>query len=67
MPPNVGGDELAWTTAYVNARHKWLANHHRPIVRKTAYRTQCFKDEIKRGNWLLDKFPLIAQGVEILE
>lgn len=64
-PPGAGGNEIEWTTAYVGARHKWLANHHRPVVRKTVYRTQFFKDEIKRGNWLLDKLPLKPNGVSV--
>lgn len=63
--PGAGGNEIEWTTAYVNARHRWLANHHRPAVQKTVYRTQCFKNEIKRGNWTLDKTPIVANGVPV--
>jgi chitosanase len=66
VPPAFGGNEIEWTTAYVNARHKWLSNHPREIVRKTVYRTQCFKDEIKRGNWTLSKIPITANGVKVL-
>ncbi len=65
LPPNLGGNEIEWTTAYVNARHNWLKNHHREIVRKTIYRTQAFKDEIKRGNWLLNQTPIKANGVNV--
>lgn len=65
-PPDLGGNEIEWTTAYVNARHNWLKNHHREIVRKTIYRTQTFKDEIKRGNWTLKKTPIKANGVSVL-
>ena len=65
-PPVFGGNEIEWTTAYVNARHRWLSNHPREIVRKTVYRTQCFKDEIKRGNWTLSKLPIMANGVKVL-
>jgi chitosanase len=65
MPPNLGGNEIEWTIAYVNARHRWLQNHHREIVRKTIYRTQTFKDEIKRGNWLLMQVPVRANGVSV--
>ena len=39
--PDAGGDERAWTTAYVKARHTWLAGHPRAIIRKTQYRTRC--------------------------
>jgi chitosanase len=65
-PPILGGNEVEWTTAYVNARHKWLANHPRPIVQKTIYRTQCFKDEIGRGNWTLKTIPIKANGIKVL-
>jgi len=64
-PPNLGGNEIEWTTAYVNARHTWLKTHHREAVRKTIYRTQTFKNEIKRGNWLLNQTPIKADGVKV--
>lgn len=64
-PPSLGGDEKAWTSAYVNARHDWLASHPRPVVQKTVYRTQCFKNEIKRGNWDLTVVPIVANGVKV--
>jgi chitosanase len=63
--PASGGDEKAWTTAYVNARHRWLASHPRPPVRATVYRTQCFKREIQRGNWDLSVFPINANGTQV--
>jgi chitosanase len=63
--PNNGGNEIEWTTAYVNARHLWLTNHPREAVRKTIYRTQCFKNEIKRGNWILNVIPIIANGIKV--
>lgn len=63
--PSAGSNEIEWTTAYVDARHKWLANHPRPIVQKTVYRTQFFKNEIRRGNWTLSKLPLIVNGVKV--
>ncbi len=64
-PPSLGGDEIKWTAAYVHARHRWLASHPRQIVRKTVYRTQCFKNEIKRGNWKLEKLPIVPNGVKV--
>jgi chitosanase len=64
-PPSLGGDEKKWTTQYVNARHRWLGDHPRQIVRKTVYRTQCFKNEIRRDNWQLDKLPIVANGVKV--
>nr|HQU85299.1 chitosanase [Pyrinomonadaceae bacterium] len=63
--PISGGNEIEWTTAYVNARHKWLSTHPRPAVQKTIYRTQCFKDEIKRGNWSLGVLPINANGTKV--
>jgi chitosanase len=64
-PPSLGGNEIEWTTAYVEARHVWLATHHREAVRKTIYRTQCFKDEISKGNWTLGSLPVTANGVKV--
>ncbi len=64
-PPSLGGSEKAWTTAYVNARHKWLSTHHREIVRRTIYRTACFKQQIQKGNWNLSQVPIIANGVKV--
>ncbi len=64
-PPSAGGNEKAWTKAYVNARHKWLGSHHRPPVRNTIYRTQCFKNEIQRGNWDLSQLPINANGIRV--
>jgi chitosanase len=65
VPPNMGGDERAWTAAYVTARHAWLANHSRPIVRRTIYRTECFTREIGRGNWDLSALPVNANGTDV--
>ncbi len=64
-PPILGGNEMDWLTAYVDARHTWLSQHPREAVRKTIYRTQCFKDEIKRGNWNLGKLPILANGIKV--
>lgn len=64
-PPILGGNEIEWTNAYVEARHVWLATHSREAVRKTIYRTQCFKDEIAKGNWTLNSLPIKANGVKV--
>ncbi len=64
-PPSDGGDEKAWVTAYVNARHKWLGEHKRPAVRGTTYRTKCFKAEIARGDWDLSQVPINANGTNV--
>lgn len=64
-PPAAGGNEKAWTSAYVNARHRWLASHPREAVRETTYRTQCFKREVQRGNWDLTQMPVNANGTQV--
>jgi chitosanase len=65
LPPDLGGNEIEWTTAYVIARHTWLANHSREDVRKTTYRTQTLINEIGRGNWMLNDLPISANGVKV--
>jgi len=64
MTPLNGGEEKAWITAYVNTRHEWLATHGNRLLRKTIYRTQCFKDQINQSNWSFT-LPIIAHGVKI--
>ncbi len=51
--------------AYVDTRHRWLANHGNLLLRKTIiYRTQCFKDQIDNDNWDLSK-PLTVIGMKV--
>jgi chitosanase len=64
-PPARGGDEKAWIKAYTNARHDWLGGHSNRILRNTVYRTQCFLNEMERGNWDLDMLPIPANGTAI--
>jgi hypothetical protein len=64
-PPARGGDEKRWIDQYVEARHQWLATHSRQILRRTIYRTRCFKSEIARGNWDLDSLPIMANGTPV--
>lgn len=64
MTPLNGGLEKAWTTAYVNTRHAWLANHGNRLLQKTIYRTQCFKDQIEVNNWGFEH-PIMANGVRV--
>jgi len=61
-PPARGGNERIWIEQYVKARHNWLANHSNKLLRKTVYRTNCFKEQIKNNNWQLDK-SVNANGV----
>src|SRR6185436_7892027 len=53
-----GNASRAWVTAYVRARHRFLAHPARAIVRRTIYRTECFAREIERGNWHLQTLPI---------
>ncbi|HLP35954.1 chitosanase [Lacibacter sp.] len=62
--PKNAGDEKTWIKQYVHARHNWLANHKRAILRKTIYRTQCFKTNIAKDNW--DLLQVIhANGIQV--
>lgn len=64
-PPAKGGDEKKWITSYVDIRHQWLKYHNNPIVQRTIYRTQCFKDQIAEDNWMFEKLPVMANGVGV--
>jgi chitosanase len=64
-PPVKGGDEKRWTYSYVDARHQWLKYNPKPLLQKTIYRTQCFKDQMAADNWNLDKLPIKANGVPV--
>lgn len=62
-PPAKGGSERNWIEQYVNTRHNWLATHSsRPILRKTIYRTNCFKEQMRNNNWDLTQ-PINANGI----
>jgi len=60
--PASGGNEKEWITRYVDVRHQWLKYHSNEILRRTTYRTQCFKDQIAAENWMLTQ-PVTANGV----
>jgi chitosanase len=63
--PSAGGDERVWIRQYVDVRHQWLLNHHRPAVRTSSYRTRDLAKEIARGNWNFTQLPIMAHGVPI--
>jgi chitosanase len=63
--PANGGDENTWITQYVDVRQDWLANHSNELLRKTVYRTKCFKREMDRQNWDLMQLPIDAHGVNV--
>ena len=64
-PPAKGGDERAWVRSYVEARHNWLSNHSNKLLRNTVYRTQSFRDQIAKDNWMLDRLPINMNGVAV--
>lgn len=59
VPPARGGDERAWTAAYVRARRAWLAGYssgnagHDEAVHRSVYRMDWFQAVIAAGNWRL--------------
>ena len=65
VPPIKGGNEKAWVRSYVEARHNWLSNHSNKLLRNTVYRTQCFRSEIARENWALERLPIHINGVAV--
>ena len=44
--PSNGGDEKAWSQAYIKARRAWLLANPNPIVKKTIYRMDAFQQII---------------------
>lgn len=64
-PPSAGGDEKAWTAAYVAARNHWLKTNKDKLLRNTKYRTFCFQCEIDRDNWDLSQIPVRAHDVDV--
>lgn len=64
-PPAAGGQEQDWIRAYVTARHGWLSTHPRPAVRKSAYRTAAYLEQIAADNWDLAKTPVAINGTDV--
>ena len=50
---NIRMNEKKWSSSYVEARQDWLANHRKPELHATVYRTQGYLKQIKAGNWEL--------------
>lgn len=57
-PPSGGGDEKAWTRAYLEARRKWLSEYtdaahpeRNATVRATVYRMDALLRLVEAGNW----------------
>ena len=63
--PGDGGDEKAWTKAYLKVRRDWLANHSRQILHATVYRCDCYLKEVDKDNWQLAEEPLVMNGTKV--
>ncbi len=63
--PANGGAEKEWIARYTDVRHQWLKYHSNELLRKTIYRTLCFKEQIEAANWSLTQ-PVRANGVNIV-
>jgi len=56
--------EADWVARYVAERRAWLAGHAKPILRKTVYRMDAFRDLMDEKRWDL-ALPLLVRGVRI--
>ena len=63
--PGDGGEEKAWTLAYLKVRRDWLANHSRDILHGTVYRCDCYLKEVNKDNWKLVEEPLVMNGTKV--
>jgi chitosanase len=50
-PPSSGGDEKAWTVAFLNARFKWLRSNSNPLVQRSADRVTAILKIGTANNW----------------
>jgi hypothetical protein len=64
LSPKSGGNERAWTVAYLKTRRAWLAQSSNSLVRKTVYRPDAMLEIANQGNWDLT-LPLTVRGVKI--
>lgn len=53
-PPATGGDEKAWTIAFLNARYAWLKSYPNPLVQRSAERVTAILKIASAGNWNLE-------------
>lgn len=56
--------EQAWIKAYVDTRRQWLANHRNPLLPRTVYRMDAFKQLIRDNNWNLT-LPFTVRGQRV--
>jgi chitosanase len=56
--------EVQWMSDYVETRRQWLATYPNPLLHKTVYRMDSFRQIINAGNWKLG-LPLVVRGLSI--
>jgi chitosanase len=64
-PPAAGGDEKEWIGQYLHARHDWLANNPRQLLRNSSYRTRAYLRILTVGDWELERLPIVMNGVAV--
>jgi chitosanase len=62
--PANGGDEKAWTKAYIRARQNWLLAFPNTLVQASSYRTKALMEIADADNWEL-KLPMVVRKVKI--
>jgi chitosanase len=58
--------EADWIARYVEERRAWLSGHPIPILRRTVYRMDAFRELMDEKRWDLE-LPLVVRGVRIDE
>lgn len=58
--------EKTWIIHYVNERRDWLTNHPTPLLRRTVYRMEAFRQLIHEEKWEL-ALPFRVRGILIDE
>ncbi|HUO91489.1 MAG TPA: chitosanase, partial [Rhizomicrobium sp.] len=56
--------EVQWMSDYVETRRQWLATYPNPLLHKTVYRMDAFRQIINAGNWKLG-LPIVVRGLTI--
>ena len=56
--------EVQWMSDYVETRRQWLATYPNPLLHKTVYRMDAFRQIVNAGNWKLG-LPLVVRGLSI--
>jgi len=56
--------EVQWMSDYVETRRQWLATYPNPLLHKTVYRMDAFRQIINANNWKLG-LPIVVRGLTI--